>query len=574
MAFFNKIWKTKNTTVTKTYDKIEFPSTSIYDYLIEEVGDDTDLYALNYFGKRLTYADFFRQINLIAKSLKYLGVGTKDIVTICMPNTPEAVEIFYAINKIGAVVDLIHPLSSKKEIIEYLNKTESRILFLFDENYKKISERLKDTEVEKIVLLSISESMPKITKFIYKVSKNMKESDITNDKYLLWSDFLNLGYLYKGSVECKIKIKDLAIILHSGGTTGTPKNVMISNYSFNALAKQGSINVENIKPSDKILTVLPLFHGFGACVCIHCPLTLKVEVILTPKFESHSFKSIFKKFKPNVLAGVPTLWEALLSDKRFRHLDMSSLKYMISGGDNLPIATEERINEFLKNHNANIVLSKGYGMTESIAATIFTFPSVNKVGSIGVPMVGNEVKICHPTSLEELSKNEEGEICVTGPTLMLGYYKNPEETKNILKKHKDGKTWLHTGDCGYIDDDGLIYFTGRMKRMIVSSGFNIYPTQIESVLLKHPKVKSCCVIGVPHPYKMHVAKAFIILENDTTSRIKVEAELRLLCKENLPVFSYPKIYEFAEELPKTIYNKIDYKKLERDEEEKYERRKK
>ena len=516
----------------------------------------------------------FRGINMIAKSLKYLGVKKGDIVTICMPNTPEAVEAFYAINKIGAIADMIHPLSSPKEINEYLKASQSRILILHDANYEKVGSYIEDTSVYRTILTSASESMPPMLYLGYMLTRGLKTKKPKRweHNFLSWSEFINMGYLYHNKTDAKMNSKSLAVILHSGGTTGTPKGIMISNYNFNALAQQGSINVSNIKPKEKIMTILPIFHGFGLGVCLHCPLTLKVEVILIPEFDAKRFPKTFLKYRPNVLAGVPTLWEAMMTNERFNNVDMSCLKYMISGGDNLSIDMENRMNDFLHSHNATIVMSKGYGMTESVAATAYTFEDSNEPGSIGIPMIGNKFVICKPDTIEPLPLGEEGEICVNGPTVMMGYYDNKEETDKVLKRHKDGEIWLHTGDAGYINKDGLIYFTQRLKRVIVSSGFNVYPSQIEAAIERHPKVQKCCVVGIPHPYKMRAAKAYVVLKKGETPTTKIKAELRLLCKKELAAYSQPKEFEFIDELPKTLYNKIDYKKLEKESELEYEKR--
>ena len=251
-----------------------------------------------------------------------------------------------------------------------------------------------------------------------------------------------------------------------------------------------------------------------------------------------------------------------MSNKKFDNVDLSNLKYIISGGDYLRIPQEIRINKFLHEHGAKVNISKGYGMTESVAATCFTFPGTNEPGSIGIPMVGNSYKICNPETGEELPLGEEGEICVTGPTLMMGYLNNAEETSKILRKHKDGRTWLHTGDIGYISLNGIVYYTQRLKRMIVVSGFNVYPSQIEDVIQSHELVDKVCVIGVPHPYKMHVPKAIIVLKNNIEENPKIIREIKELCKEKLSVYSVPKEFEFRKDLPKTLYGKTDYKNLE------------
>lgn len=548
---------------------IKFTNKSIYDYLKDEVDDDLDLYALNYFGTRITFDEMFKKIDLISRSLKSLGVKKGDIVTICMPNMPEAVETFYACNKIGAVADMIHPLSSANEIKTYLTQSESRILILYDANYEKVESIIDDTHVYKTVLVSVSESMPTALGLGYKLTRGIKQKKPKFNDYdfMTWKEFISLSSSYNKKTNVKVNSNDLALILHSGGTTGTPKGIMISNYNFNAEAQQGGVNVCEVRPKDKIMTILPIFHGFGLDVCCHTPLCLRVEVILIPEFDGKRFHHIIKKYRPNVIAGVPTLWEAMLNNKRFDDVDLSPLKYVISGGDYMTINMEEKMNNFLRTHGASITISKGYGMTESVAATAYTFDGANEPGSIGIPMVGNDFCICEPETINTLPFGEEGEICVNGPTVMMGYYNNKAETNNVLKKHSDGKIWLHSGDMGYIAPNGVIYFTQRLKRVIVSSGFNVYPSLIEEVIESHPKVKKCCVIGIPHPYKMHVAKAFVVLNSGIEGTSSLKREIKALCKKQLAAYSQPKEIEFRDELPKTLYNKIDYKLLEKEENE-------
>lgn len=551
--------------------KLTFSTKTIYEYMKSSVGNSLGLYALNYFGTRITYGEFLRSINVIARSLKQLGIKRGDVVTICMPNTPEAVEIFYAVNKIGAVSDMVHPLSAPNEIKYYLKESKSKVLFLYDANYDKYKDIIPVTNVKKVILLSVAESMPRALGIGYKTMNffKIKRPSLSNNLYISWHEFMLLRHAYlRKTNNGGMKDKDLAIILHSGGTTGTPKGIMISNYNFNALAEQGHINVINVEPKDKIMTILPIFHGFGLGVCVHCPLCLKVEVILIPEFDAKRFAKIIDNYNPQIIAGVPTLWEGMMSNKLFSKLDLSSLKYVISGGDHLTISMENKFNKYLQDHNAHIRVTKGYGMTESTAATAYTFENVNAPGSIGIPMIGNKFKIVKPDTTTEVKTGEEGEICVTGPTIMMGYLNNKEETAKVLKEHEDGEIWLHTGDAGYIDKKGIIYFTQRLKRVIISSGFNVYPSAIEEVISKHPKVKQVCVIGVPHPYKMNVAKAFIVLNDGVKYNVKIEAEIRILCKKNLAGYAIPKYYEFRSELPKTLYNKIDYKKLEKESREK------
>ena len=547
--------------------RIKFTTKSIYHYMVDEVGDDKDFIALNYFENRISYNEFFDNINTCARALRSYGVKEGDIVTICLPNMPEALYAFYACNKIGAIADMVHPLSSPEQIKFYLKENKSRFLFLVDFNYEKFKDVIEETLVYKTILVSPKLSMPLGLSIGYTLTRSIrtKRPPLSDSDYMSWKEFMLRGTSYPKNFEADVKKDDTALILHSGGTTGTPKGIMISNYSFNALAQQSAVNVIDVRPKDKIVTILPIFHGFGLGVCIHTPLCLKVETILMPEYDANRFYKIWKNDKPNVILGVPTLWEGMMSNKKFDNINMSQLKYIVSGGDYLSIPQETKINDFLHKHGAHVNISKGYGMTESVAATAYTFPGTNEPGSIGIPMVGNTYKICDPETGEEKKIGEEGEICVNGPTIMQGYLNNQKETDNILREHKDGRKWLHTGDIGYIATNGIVYYTQRLKRMIIVSGFNVYPSMIEEVLESHKAVKKACVIGIPHPYKMHVPKAFIVLNNGYKENGKLLKELKELCKNELAVFSVPKEFEIRDELPKTLYSKVDYKKLETEE---------
>ncbi|MBQ6477395.1 MAG: AMP-binding protein [Bacilli bacterium] len=571
---FRSIFKTKfdNKPWIEYYSrkerKIKFTKKTIYDFLDSSISSkDYGYVALNYFDNKINYREFFYHINVVAKSLKYLGVREKDIVSICMPNTPEAIYLFYACNKIGAISDMIHPLSSPLQLKTYLKENNSKLLFMVDFDYERFDSVIKESNLDKVILISPKDSMPEVMKLGYMLTRDikLKRPNSTDKMYLTWSKFIRFNGLYENKIISHMKYRDVALILHSGGTTGTPKGIMLSNYNFNAEAQQDAVNVYDVRPGNKILTILPIFHGFGLCVCVHCPLTLRVETILMPEFNDKQFYKIMKYDRPHVILGVPTLWEAMMNNPKFDKVNMSQMKYIISGGDHLPVTTEAKINDFLHRHGAHIEIFKGYGMTESVAASCYTFPGTNEPGSIGIPMVGNTYKIVNIKTKREVPLGEEGEILVNGPTVMVGYLNNQKETNEVLKKDKDGKVWLHTGDIGYISPNGIVYYTGRLKRMIVVSGFNVYPGEIEEVISSHPDVAKCSVIGIPHRYKITVPKAFIVLNKDCTkSEIRVKYELKSLCKEKLSVYSQPKDFEFRDELPKTLMGKVDYKELEKE----------
>lgn len=548
-------------------NKIKFSNKTIYNYLRDNISvENENKTAINYFGKKVTYKELFENINVIANNLLSLGVREKDIVSICMPNTPEVIYLFYACNKIGAVCDMIHPLAGKNEFKLYLSQSKSKFLFLVNFNYKKFKNIIDDVGVTKTILISPKESMPNLLYWGYSFFRefNLIKPNNLEKNYISWGKFKLLKYNLQ--YTSKMKSKDLAVILHSGGTTGYPKGIMLSNYNFNAEAQQGSIIVYNINSNDKILTLLPNFHGFGLCVCIHCPLSLGIELLLLPEYKDNSFYKVLKKEEPNVIIGVPTLWEAMFKNKKLDKVNFKKLKYIISGGDYLSIKKEEKLNNFIHQRGANINVSKGYGMTEAVAAISCTFDNASDKGSVGIPLIGNLVKVVDTVTGEEVKKGEEGEIIVSGPTVMMGYLNNIEETNKVLKKDKKGRVWLHTGDIGYISLDGLIYYTSRLKRMIVVSGFNVYPSEIENVILDSKYVKDVCVVGVFHKYKIEVPKAVIVLEDKYIGREKeVEKQLIKLCKERLSIFALPRYFDFRYSLPKTKLGKVDYIRLSNEE---------
>ena len=538
------------------------PNMTMYEYLIDKSKDNHSLNCMAYFDKNISYKTFFRKVNECARSFKKLGVEEGDVITICMPNTPEAIIAFYACNKIGAIANMVHPLSGQEEIKLYVNETNSKILLMIDVCYEKVKEIINETSLYKTIVVSAKDSMPLLWKVGYQFSKGFKVSKPKkrDRNYIYWNDFIINGLTYNEEINCNMKKDDPAVILHSGGTTGVPKGIVLSNANFNALEQQCEVNIDKAKTGDKIITILPIFHGFGLGVCIHTGMCKGIKNILMPEFDNKRFTKILKSEKPQLLACVPNLWNAMVANKALEKTNLSFLKYCINGGDTMYSDAETRFNDFLHKHGANIKLSTGYGMTESTAATCYSYGESNVLGSIGVPMVGNKYKICIPNTEEEVEVGVEGEICVNGPTVMLGYLNNEKETNLVLRKHKDKKIWLHTGDLGYIAPNGLVYFTQRLKRMIISNGYNIYPSQIEEVIESHPKVLQCSVVGVPHKYKGEVAKAYIVLKSGESTH-NLKKEIKKLCMEGLAKYSQPKEFEFRKSLPQTLLGKVNYKKL-------------
>jgi len=544
--------------------KLKVPDISMYEALKEVVLKYESRTAINYFGKKLSYREFLNLIDKAALAFRSQGVRRGDIVTICMPNTPEAMIAFYAINKIGAISNMIHPLSGEVEIKEYLTSTNSVMLVMIDVCYDKVKNIIKDTSVYKTIVVSARDSMPFFTGLGYQISQGFKIKGPTkSEAYLYWNDFLKKASGYNNLLDIKISRDDPAVILHSGGTTGKPKGIILSNGNFNALTEQAKIVFNDVEVGDRVLGIMPIFHGFGLGVSTIGPFILGCELIMVPQFNAKKFDKLLEKYKPNVIFGVPTLYEALAGTKN-DCLDLSGLKYAISGGDSLSRNLIKRVNDYLSSHNAKIKISQGYGMTESLAAVALSYGEAYREDSIGIPFPGNYIKIVTPETQEEVPYGEDGEICISGPTVMLGYLDNEKETNEMLQIHKDGMIWLHTGDIGMMDSNGILYYKQRLKRLIISSGYNIYPSHIEEVIEGHPSVLKCSVIGIPHPYKVEVPKAFIVLKNDYNP-LTVKASIKEYCKKNLASYAIPKEFEFRKSLPKTLIGKVDFKKLREEE---------
>lgn len=542
----------------------DIPDVSMFGMVKITAKSHPDAQAYEYFGTKCTYKQLIEQIEKVSSAYFDLGVRKGDIVTILMPNTPEAVISVYALNRLGAVSNIVHPLSAQEEIKHYLNSVDSKFLLAIDLCCRKISEIIDETSLQKVIITSAGDSMPVYMKLAYSL-KNKNKCPRDDVRYITWRDFLkNSSSRIKEYLPTGEQNSEVSIILHSGGTTGIPKDIMLSNKNFNALGMQAIITLYDVSVGDKILAVLPIFHGFGLGVCIHVSFCFGACSVLIPSFDSKKFSSIIKKHKPTMLFGVPTLYEAIASAEGTEKLDLSFLKYAISGGDSLPKPLENKVNSFFAEHNSNVRICEGYGMTEGLAALCLSVYDGYKSGTIGKPLIGNEMCIVTPGTTDVLPANEEGELCVSGPTLMIGYRNNETETAATLRKHDDGKIWLHTGDMAVIDEEGFIYYKLRIKRLIISSGYNVYPTQIERVIEELPEVEKCAVVSMPHPYKKEVAKAYIILGREHKGNSFVYDKIRQHCKKNLAHHSIPYKYEFVNELPKTPYGKVDFMKLQKE----------
>ncbi len=545
---------------------LEYPDISMYELLIRTKDKYPEYTAYDFMGKTVTYKKFVEEIDDCAKALTAQKIKAGDRVTVCLPNVPQAVIMFYAINKIGAVASMVHPLSAENEILFYLNESESKLAITLSQFYDKFEGLKGKTKVEKVVVAKIGEALPTIKGIAYKFIGN--EPKVVKDPWVIsWNDFLNNG---KGEKEVLVDGKgdDSAVILFSGGTTGTSKGILLTNLNFNALAMQTIAASGCFSAGDTMISVMPVFHGFGLGVGIHTMLSSGGRCVLVPRLNVAEFPSLFKKYRPNYMAGVPTLFEAMMRNEDMRKADLSCLKGLFSGGDSLSIELKKKIDTFLNERGAKIQVREGYGTTECVTASCLTPVDYYREGSIGIPFPDTYYKIVVPNTNEEAKPKEMGEICISGPTLMKEYINNPKETSQTLRVHEDGITYLHTGDLGYMDEDGFVYFVQRLKRMIVTSGYNVYPSQIENVIDAHEAVMFSTVIGVKDDLRMQKVKAFIVLKDGFTLTDEIRESIKAHCEKNIAKYALPKEYEFRSSLPKTLVGKVAYRELEKEEEEK------
>ena len=542
---------------------------SMYDAVAAVAEKYPDSVAFDFMGKSTTYKTLIKEIEECAKALKTIGVREGDKVTIALPNCPQAIQMFYAVNLVGGVCNMIHPLSAEKEIEFYLNESESVTAITLDQFYHKFENIRKNTKVVNIIIASIKDELSRPVKAGYMLTEGRKIKKIPPDAPVIrWKDFLKLGRYCFYNYKVPHSAEDPAVILYSGGTTGISKGILLSNLNFNALGQQVIAANPMFRPGDKMLAAMPLFHGFGLGVCVHTMLSQGGRCILIPRFTAETYAKQIVKYKCNFIAGVPTLYEALLRLPSMEKADLSSLKGVFSGGDSLSVELKKKFDNFLYDHNAKIQIREGFGLTECVTASCLTPPHMAKEGSIGLPFPDTYYKIVEPGTDRELPYGEEGEILIAGPTVMMEYIKHPEETASTLRAHDDGLTWVYTGDLGSMDSEGFVYFKGRAKRMIISSGYNVYPAQLENIIDAHEAVHMSCIIGVPDPYKMQKVKAFVMLKEGVPATDATKQDILAYCRKNIAKYAMPYDIEFRKELPKTLVGKVAYRVLEEEELEK------
>jgi long-chain acyl-CoA synthetase len=554
-----------------TPPSIDYPRVSLYERVVQTVQAHAKDPAWDFLIATQNYEDFLADIDKFADTLSAAGFQKGDIMTISMPTSPQGVIPIYAVNKLGGIASMIHPLSPPPQIEMYLNISKSTWALTLDAFYPKFAEILGNTQVKKLILARIPDYLPAIGKLVFKMKSKGQIKKVPADNRVLWMSNMMHG-TYPKAPKADVSTDDTAIILYSGGTTGTPKGIELSNMNMISEGMMVASWAE-IHEGQSMLAILPIFHGFGLGVCVNTLFMAGGKTILIPTFTPEEVAKLVRKKRPNFLIAVPTLFEALATNETFKHSDLSCFSATFCGADTLPRKTKEKFEAVVKAGGGNCKLLEGYGLTEAVTAIMATPLSEYREGSVGIPFPDMLAQICEVGGTAELPCGEEGEICVSGPAVMRGYLNNPEATEETLKTHDDGRVWLHTGDLGIMDKDGFTYFRLRIKRMLKVSGFNVYPNHVEEIMRKIPEIEDICIIGVPDEKQVTRVKAFVVLKDkakgsDATMYNDVKEKIFQFGLANLLKYESPREIEFRDTLPKTLIGKIAFNTLEKEEMEK------
>lgn len=551
------------------------PELTAYQYMVSQNEDNLSTKAIMYYGKKISYKNYIDMIDETARRLYNLGVTEGEVVTVMSVANPELEVLFYALNKLGAVINLIDVRSDYKQIKKYLMEVKSSEVVVMDNFLPEFDKCMEDEDIDNIVenVITLSPYNSVLFPFNVLAEKKSRKEDSTlyskideikkKNKYMTWNDLMSV-HKYRYPRYPRYKKNMVAALVHTGGTTGVPKTVKLSNENFNAMAIQYKSLNANYNKGDTFLNGIVPFVAYGIVVTIHMPMCLGMTNIIAPILSPKEFTEFMIKYKPNHTITVPTYVEHFVHDRKADSMNWKCLKNLGIGGDYFPEQSEIYVNEFLKNHGSSSIAEKGYGMTENSSTAGVCLVGVNKTNSLGIPLPLNTYGIFERGTDKELKYGEEGEICITGPTEMLGYLDNEEEEGKVIKIHSDGKKWIHSEDVGIIDEDGFLFFKGRYKRLIPHGGFKLYPSYIEGVIMKHPDIDNCCVISIPDKVYGASPEAHVVIKKDNVSELKkLKEELIKLCQDKLPSYSQPEDFIFEEDLPLTSVGKVDYKKVEK-----------
>ena len=540
------------------------PNCSLYEYLYECNKDHFEECALNYFGKKITFRRLFALIDETARAFVSIGVEEGEIVPIVTVSTVTSIVCFYALNKIGAVSDFLNVLVEKNDLEILFSEANAKVVIALDLFEEKVIEAAQKNNIT-VITFGLNQEMPLFTNLGYSVKMaRHKNSTCKYEKKLVWNKFINR----QKNIQIINRKKDpstTCLLAHTGGTTGIPKAVMLSDNAMNAVVCQ-YINTSGIARGEVFLNLMIPFVVYGILTNVHLPLCIGLENVIIPKFDANDWDKYFEKYHPNHILAVPVYISPIVKNPRLQEMDLSCFISAGVGGDGMTNEIEIDLNRFFQKHNSKAVVLKGFGMTEVCATAVVGFSYSNKLGSAGIPLPKVCIMIYDRENRKELSYNQVGEVCIQSPSKMIGYLNNEEATKQLFWTHDDGSEWLHSGDLGYIDEDGFLFLVGRMKRIILTTkdgvAYKVFPNITEKILDSHDDVIQSCIVGIKDGDNQ-VLKAFVVIKDiDSSTITKIENELKNRCEDQLPVYSRPTFYEFIEELPLTAAGKVDYRKLE------------
>lgn len=540
----------------------EMPKDTIYNVVRKNNEGHEQRFALNYFTNRITYGELFENIDAVAASFKKLGVKKGDVVCCCSVTIPEMVYVLYALNKIGATLFTIDPRMPGEFVKRTVHDAKADVLIFLDLAYVMLEPVIPDLKVKKIISYSAMLSMPAHIRLAARFKLGSPTVKY-NDKVWSWKTFVKYG---EGETTEAVKYgeNDIAAITLTGGTTGTPKGVMITNDGFNAIMHDFKNCGVKYTRHQRFLNIIPAFSSYGIVSSLHMPLGLGLEDVIIAKFDADKVGGYVKRFRPEHTLMVPAHYEKLMNSKEMANgFDLSFFETAGSGGDTMNEGLEQKLNNFLKSRGCKFPLSQGYGMSEVSSAAACSCNGNFRSMSVGYPLLTSMISIFEPGTTNELGFNEEGEICISGPSLMAGYFNNEKETEEIMIKHPDGQVWVHSGDLGYMDEDGFIFIKGRIKRMItLFNGHKVFPTQIEDVMGKHESVYSCAAVGVRDRRNAQGQRPLAVVQLcDGADKEKVRQELIESFKTDLDSSSVPFEIWFIDKMPRTGMDKIAYGQL-------------
>lgn len=533
---------------------------TMYSYISKKNQDNLSRIALNYYGTNITYQQFFDHISDVASALEHIGVKAGDIVTVCMINSPETVYLLFALNKIGAVANMVAGVSSPAELKKYISDTKSTVVFTLDIFQSKIVEIIDNTSIECTIVTNLTQSMSLTNRIGAKLFKGAKSIPLQKDsRFISWQQFLSKS---NGHSSTFADGEAPALITYTGGTTGGSKGVLLSNNAIIAVAEQYIIGEQELYRKSKWAQLLPLFIAYGVTCSLLIPLSVGMTLIVRLPM-SDSIAALCKRFKPNHIVYSPAFWEKFADDEKI--FNLSYFIAPITGGDVLRPNIETKVNQYLKKCGSPYLLMNGYGMTEVGAAVSCNYRHIYEFNSVGAPFVKTVISAFDVETGEELTYGQEGEVCIHTPSMMMGYINAPEETKNIIHLHNDGLKWVHSGDLGYVTADGFVHISGRLKRYLLhfqdGVAKKIFSLDIEKVLLRCPHIENCAVVPVEDNKVNQAPAAFVILQRNIDPEA-AEREIKAYAEENLEVSYRPIRYYFIEKFPLTKVGKVDYQALE------------